>query len=1181
MLVTPRVYQLSQLPNNGSHASSSYHPNFHSLTSWDVGPAEYKRAADMLLVHQIGSVRIGEVVRFTLTYTPSADHIRPTPTELFVKARNTSAIPLRAAYLHGPYTLYTSCYPASFNPNQKYEDYETRGVPQFEPNLKAGGSFNAVISVPERPADLPGPRSSLEVDPYSVTWIIEIASQVIFSTSAAVNFEVLVGRDLKSLELGAGNSTVLSAPGHVRELSKRGSKGPLEKSSGLMKGVYSSAINLVVDDTASLWNTPRFPSWTEKEDLRNLEMAQTDVAREAHEAAESQSIKEQGTQKKQKKVHFVILTHGLHSNLGADMLYLKESIDAASKKAREDARKQRNKARDAQSGPPTDSDHPCLPDSLSEDNTRTGSEEDDEDYDEHVIVRGFPGNAVRTERGIQYLGKRLAKYVLLMTYPDQPYLPVKESHRKYRAFTSHKDSMHPGHASHSGSTIYRQDPKNSDYPYKITSISFIGHSLGGLVQTYAVAYIQKHSPEFFDRIKPINFVALASPFLGLSNENPIYVRFALDFGLVGRTGQDLGLSWTAPTRVRSGWGAMIGGLGNGSSNSHNQPDPKSKPLLRILPTGPAHVVLKKFRNRTVYSNVVNDGIVPLRTSCLLFLDWRGLDRVEKARRENGLVGTMAEWGWAEITGANVNTNSMRSTKPMANAGSGDSEPPRERSGKSTTPISPKIRESELLLAHSDPLEGQGEGLENSPELPKPSQFFNMSDITGSSLGLKLVNHISPPSQGPWASFLSLFRPHGKNNRNTRGTKIYKRSQTVCKDDSPEASWTDRPSESPRSGLVRGDSLYQEENLHAPPKTTFLEAAGDVLKPPIPSADFILDPSTRPRTIFHDRVYHPSDIPPPPRVRNRSFFSSSSVTNLPSPAENPKSPDQPNSPTVKPTSDSFFSSSSGMKVEEKIARAYHKDLSWRKVLVRLEPDAHNNIIVRRMFANAYGWPVVKHLVDTHFANTAAAQTADEFESGAERALPTSYPVSESGKEVIGQFDAPGQASAKKPENNSCEHTLDSSEESNKPQEMPLPSSAATNHTDSADTNNNLTLINPQPPSSSVSRISSFHSRISYQESSRWTDRYFDDNVNSPYDSQDEGYFRCSGIRVTHMTESHVVSDELTESPTKMLGAATLDAKNEPKEAKAETETETETETEETLAGCSSGDFGAKRASEQDQ
>ncbi|KAJ8137432.1 hypothetical protein OY671_009355, partial [Metschnikowia pulcherrima] len=34
--------------------------------------------------------------------------------------------------------------------------------------------------------------------------------------------------------------------------------------------------------------------------------------------------------------------------------------------------------------------------------------------------------------------------------------------------------------------------------------------------------------------------------------------------------------------------------------------------------------------------------------------------------------------------------------------------------------------------------------------------------------------------------------------------------------------------------------------------------------------------------------------------------------------------------------------------------------WRKVLVYLPPDAHNNIIVRRRFANGYGWGVIEHL-----------------------------------------------------------------------------------------------------------------------------------------------------------------------------------------------------------------------------
>lgn len=74
----------------------------------------------------------------------------------------------------------------------------------------------------------------------------------------------------------------------------------------------------------------------------------------------------------------------------------------------------------------------------------------------------------------------------------------------------------------------------------------------------------------------------------------------------------------------------------------------------------------------------------------------------------------------------------------------------------------------------------------------------------------------------------------------------------------------------------------------------------------------------------------------------------------------------------------------MKVEEKIARAYHADMAWRKVLVSLEPDAHNNMIVRRMFANAYGWPVVRHVVETHFGESWSARTADENEGKEDRA-----------------------------------------------------------------------------------------------------------------------------------------------------------------------------------------------------
>ncbi|KAI7713234.1 hypothetical protein KC353_g7714 [Hortaea werneckii] len=60
-----------------------------------------------------------------------------------------------------------------------------------------------------------------------------------------------------------------------------------------------------------------------------------------------------------------------------------------------------------------------------------------------------------------------------------------------------------------------------------------------------------------------------------------------------------------------------------------------------------------------------------------------------------------------------------------------------------------------------------------------------------------------------------------------------------------------------------------------------------------------------------------------------------------------------------------------------------------------------MIVRRMFANAYGWPVVKHLCDTHFADTYFARTRDESEPGIERAQPLGKPIPDTGEEVDDQ------------------------------------------------------------------------------------------------------------------------------------------------------------------------------------
>ncbi|KAM0258118.1 hypothetical protein ACHAQJ_004023 [Trichoderma viride] len=974
----------------------------------------------MLLLHQTGSVKIGEVVRYTVTYTPSQDRILPSPEKLYVRIRNTSNIALRAAFVHGPYTLSVASYPAKFNPNEKFPSPRRYGVPEFEPMLKAGGSWECQLVVPDDIRQSAGTGgngmfgSGPEHDSDSVSWVIEISSQVIFSTSAAVGYELLVAREQKSLSLGSsvpvvGGQAQVPQPGklvdHQQSIGAKDGHHPAQP-----RGVFSKAILVKVEDTATLWNTPRLPSWDDAGDKRVGDRAGADEPVESMVKTGDPETKEEAPLRKQKKVHLVILTHGLHSNLGADMLFMKESIDAAAKQAKIDAKARRAKKR-AEAEATTDDNNKTHDASSS-----AGSEDDDEDDDEEIIVRGYSGNATKTEKGIKYLGKRLARYVLSMTYPEQPFLPIGGK-GAIEGFTHGlgDQNAHDLIQAHKNSTIIKaadtegaNDHSKPRRPYKVTSISFIAHSLGGLVQTYAIAYIQKHSPRFFDIIKPINFIALATPFLGLSNENPLYVKFALDFGLVGRTGQDLGLTWRAPTIARSGWGAIVGNLGESAHKKvYGETQPESKPLLRILPSGPAHNALKKFRNRTVYSNVVNDGIVPLRTSCLLFLDWQGLGRVGKARRDAGLVETVVGFGWAELTGANMGSSRQRLPIPPDDV---------DIDSGATTPI--------------------GDNDSNSHQVPQPSNDVLAEDDRASLRSVPAVfvdEPLASPGENnllhtPLTGFFNLFRssdPPKEQPPSEKQKRILRRSQTLKAngDFSSTPGSSNSSDMSRRIGRATAGHEFEDdpEGLTAPPRTSFFESAGDLLNPKIPDVEWLVDPSKRPRTIFHDRVYHPTDIPPPPLKKRTSTLSKMKIKSSSSSLLSPISPGGSGSSTPHAGinhEDSLASAKdyddtantgpekqpnevvdgSSMRVEEKISRGYHRDLSWRKVLVKLEPDAHNNIFVRRMFANAYGWPVVKHLVDAHFSDSAVSRLRTEDEYMGERALDINQPPGEDGGET---------------------------------------------------------------------------------------------------------------------------------------------------------------------------------------
>ncbi|KAK9455758.1 putative serine esterase-domain-containing protein [Dipodascopsis uninucleata] len=620
----------------------------------------------MLLFRTRSAVKVGQLHRYIITYTPSLDNVVPIPDKLFLRVRNTEVLPLRAAYLNGPFILNVDVKPSHYDPYVTTEN--PNDFPAFDPQVKAAQSFYADLK--------------LDNTRLSHSWTIDVVSQIIFSSSAKVSFEISVGRNQESLHMEAE------------------------------EGIFSSSLKVSHYDTAAIWSSPRPDPDSD--------------------------------------VHLVVVTHGLHSNTGADMLFMKEQIEKATE--------------------------------------TTG---------ENLIVRGFFDNVCRTERGVKYLGKRVAIYI---------------------------------------ATVLREP--------NVKKISFVGHSLGGLTMTYAIAYIHAHYPDFFQKIEPINFIALATPLLGLSNENPLYVKFALDFGLVGKTGQDLGLTW----KPSSPFSSSIA----------------SKPLLRILPTGPAAEILKRFKRRTVYANAVNDGIVPLRTSSLLYLDWKGLSKVERVQQGERVP------------------SSSHDLKGMADNEGEDSTEGREVSEVQDAAVSGPDNQTGIIA----------QGL-------RPIQMA-----------------------------FSYFRPQAMKKRSS---KIYRRSQTI------DSS----------SDLGSGD-LDSQDAVNPLPKTSVIESATSILNPSLPPPEFYTDVSTRPPAIFHDRIYRPEDIP------HRRFKKSSTYSN-----SNSSKTDDSSS-----LNDGAYEKG---RVEEKIARAWHDNMTWRKVLVQLEPDAHNNIIVRRTFANAYGWPVVRHLVDNHFIN----------------------------------------------------------------------------------------------------------------------------------------------------------------------------------------------------------------------
>lgn len=320
------------------------------------------------------------------------------------------------------------------------------------------------------------------------------------------------------------------------------------------------------------------------------------------------------------------------------------------------------------------------------------------------MVTGFTENVCETEKGIKYLGTRLAEYII----------DLLKSHN-------------------------------------IKRISFIGHSLGGLVQSFAIVYVSVNEPELFNKLTLQNFVTLASPLLGLAAHNPKYVKYSLSHGVMGQTGKDLGL--------------------------HRSKTNDNIPLLYLLSGKPFQTIIKRFKRRTIYANCENDGIVPLYTSSLLYLEYKQI------------------------------MNSLQAFKE---------------------------------------------------------------------------------------------KKHAKKK-------------------------------------VSSASLFT--------------SVSSMVIQPTPASEFIDAPNLSKNPILHDKVYTQGDCE---KLKKR--YADSFLKHY-----------------LKHKAKGHDDSYQGL-----IADRFQMGTTWRKIIVTLPPDSHNNIIVRRRFTNAHGWPIVQHLVQTHFGDSDKTDVADTVE-----------------------------------------------------------------------------------------------------------------------------------------------------------------------------------------------------------
>ncbi|EMG46178.1 Lipase, putative [Candida maltosa Xu316] len=694
------------------------------------------------------SLRIGGVSRYIVEYTRLNSSIE----KIYFRLKNIEKSSIRAIHLlSGPFILYCHVVPCNYNPKKQFypDDMTKNSEVVFENQIKPNQALNVTLLLNKNSL-----KHVNEDGDEVFQWEIEVISQIVITNKTEVVYDFLIGDNLSFLKK-LGHNIITETLTSLKNKDTDTAMSEVLQSADLDEPnkVYNPSLKVTKKTTDDIWsNEPKDPK---------------------------------------KPVHLIIVTHGIFSNLTADMLYIKDQLEAKVK--------------------------------------------------ENILVRGYRYNAGRTEKGVRKLGTNVAEYIVALI-------------------------------------------ETSDYKYD--KISFIGHSLGGLVQSYAIKYIlMTRGTDYFEKkqIKPTNFIGMASPFLGILNEMNFLISWVLDIGTLGKTGRDLTLSKRLPA-----WSDI--GVGD-SKKRHS-----FKPILETLPDDPLSEFLSKFDQLVVYANAVNDGIVPLRTSALLYLDYEALGDVSELKKSKHIH----EHPELEETGHPIEANRSRDTI---------SEIPEE--------------EDNQMVKDIENAEGESSSKSTSNHflgLGKYNDFLNLSS--------------SEPTTTHKHHHKLSRRQKRYKNFSVKGTESNLFSEFVPENSSLHQQQRQQQQDEEQSESTEDDT----QSIIVPPRASAIESAISTIICPVPSTQFLINPDIRQHVIFHDKYYHFNTPPEHDEANKHSKLEWLTSVVL------------------------RYHSKWKLEKQKLIADKYHSCSGWRKVLVNLPPDAHNNIVVRRRFANGYGWGVIDHLCD---------------------------------------------------------------------------------------------------------------------------------------------------------------------------------------------------------------------------